>query len=285
MVSTKNASAFGPDVLISALALCGKATPTPEEMAIALDLLDPGGMTVERLLAEGWMMVTIDGKRLREPPLTLIDIQQRLEAPVQAGSPVTMAAQTPEAHPVPGAEQSVFSYFRGGIKAKTPTCEVGPAELCRKIISGENRAKIEALRNTPADSAERSAAKQRLDYVTPAGIFTRRANEGLVTSSGLIVLDFDHLSDVAAARAALLADALIRPELVLLFVSPSGDGLKALLRTDPAVSHLANFRAYADYLRASYAALGLIPDESGKDVARACFVSHDPEAWLVPSLA
>ena len=285
MVSTKNVSAFGPDVLISALALCGKSTPTPEEMAIALELLDPGGMTVERLLAEGWMLVTIDGKRLREPPLTPIEVARRQEAPVQASPPVTMAAQTPEALPIPGAGQSVFSYFRGGIKAKTPTCEVGPAELYRKIISGGNRAKIEALRNTPADSTERIDAKQRLDYVTPAGIFTRRANEGLVTSSGLIVLDFDHLSDVAAARAALLADVLIRPELVLLFVSPSGDGLKALLRTDPTASHLANFRAYADYLRASYAILGLIPDESGKDIARACFVSHDPEAWLVPSLA
>ena len=285
MVSTKNVSAFGPDVLISALALCGKSTPTPEEMAIALELLDPGGMTVERLLAEGWMLVTIDGKRLREPPLTPIEITRRQEAPVQASSRVTMVAQTPEAPSIPGAEQLVFSYFQGGIKAKIPTCEIGPAELYRNIISGENRAKIEALRNTPADSTERIDAKQRLDYVTPAGIFTRRANEGLVTISGLIVLDFDHLSDVAAARAALLADVLIRPELVLLFVSPSGDGLKALLLTDPTVSHLANFRAYADYLRASYATLGLIPDESGKDVARACFVSHDPEAWLAPSLA
>jgi len=156
-------------------------------------------------------------------------------------------------------------------------------ELHQRLIDPENRPRIEALRC--ADREERKKAKSLLDYVTPAGIFTHRANTCLVTASGLLVLDFDHLPDVDAARAALLADKLLRPELVLLFVSPSGGGLKALLRTDPNASHWDSFRAYADYLRAFYAALGLVPDECGKDIARACFVSYDPEAWLAPTLA
>jgi hypothetical protein len=132
-------------------------------------------------------------------------------------------------------------------------------------------------------SPERAELKKRLDYVTPAGTFTRRANTGLAEPSGLLVLDFDHLPDVGAARAALLADELLAPDLVLLFTSPSGDGLKALVKTDPTAAHLANFRACAGYLAGHYTALGLVPDEAGKDVARACFVPYAPDAWLAPA--
>ncbi|GAB3231270.1 hypothetical protein GCM10027346_17580 [Hymenobacter seoulensis] len=87
------------------------------------------------------------------------------------------------------------------------------------------------------------------------------------------------------ARAALLADALLAPEIVLVFVSPSGDGLKALVKADPNAGHLDNFRAYAAYLTGRYATLGLRPDEAGKDVARACFVPYAPDAWLAPGFA
>jgi len=43
--------------LIAALSLTGKATPTPEDMAVALELLFADGMTVEKLLTKsgiGW---------------------------------------------------------------------------------------------------------------------------------------------------------------------------------------------------------------------------------------
>jgi len=96
------------------------------------------------------------------------------------------------------------------------------------------------------------------------------------------VLDFDHLSDVGAARASLLADEVLAPDLVLLFTSPSGDGLKLVARTDPTAPHLESFRAYADYLTHR---LELQPDEAGKDVARACFVPYAPDAWLAPAYA
>lgn len=77
-----------------------------------------------------------------------------------------------------------------------------------------------------------------------------------------------------------MADELLAPGLAMMFTSPSGDGLKAIVWTDPDANHLSNFRGYADYLKAHYAHLGLVPDEAGKDLARACFVPHDPAAWL-----
>ncbi|WP_170172451.1 BT4734/BF3469 family protein [Hymenobacter rigui] len=143
-------------------------------------------------------------------------------------------------------------------------------------------AATEWLRQAPAGSEQRAERKKALDYVTPAGTFApTRANGNLQTSSGLLVLDFDHLPDVAAARAVLLSDALLQPGLVLLFTSPGGEGLKALLEADPAASHLDNFRALSGYLAGCYGP-ELQPDPSGKDVARACFVCHDADAWLSP---
>jgi hypothetical protein len=179
-----------------------------------------------------------------------------------------------------------FSYFRGGIRTAAPYATVTPRQLW-EVVSGPTFAPATVrLRAEPAGSPTRAELKKSLDYVTPAGTFApTRANDNLVAASGLLVLDFDHLPDVAAARAALLSDALLQPALVLLFASPGGEGLKALVETDPTASHLDNFRALSAYLRYHHGAAGLVPDPSGKDVARACFVCHDADAWLSPRYA
>ncbi len=192
--------------------------------------------------------------------------------------PATDGAQAELAGPL-------FSYYRGGIAATVPYAAITPVQLFTVLTSGRHRAATEALRAAPVGSPRRAELKKGLDYVTPAGTFTRRANEALAEASGLLVLDFDHVPDLAAARAALLADALLAPDLVLLFTSPSGDGLKVLTKADPRAAHLDNFRAYAGYLAAHYAELGLCPDKAGKDVARACFVPYAPDAWLAPAYA
>ena len=260
-----------PDILRSALALAGKATPTPAELKAALGELCPHGPTVADMLAAGLLVATIDKKGLRPPP----------------PEPAEPWAQqpTPPAPPQPAPAMPLFSYYRGGIATITPHAAITPAQLYAVLVSPQHRTQTEALRAAPVGSPQRADLKKRLDYVTPAGTFTRRANSGLLATSGLLVLDFDHLPDVAAARAALLADELLAPELVLLVTSPSGDGLKVLTRADLAAPHLANFQAYAGYLAGKYTPLGLLPDEAGKDVARACFVPYAPDAWLAPTYA
>jgi hypothetical protein len=266
---------FGADVLTAALVLTGKVTPTPSELATALEELYPNGTgpTVTDVLAGGWLVPSIDGKRLRLPPPTPAELWPRLQA------------VPPKAPAVPPIAAPQFSYYRGGIASTTPYATITVVQLYTILTSPRHRAQTEALRIAPVGSPQRAKLKKRLDYVTPAGTFSRRANNGLETASGLLVLDFDHLSNLPAARAALLADELLSPELVLLFTSPGGDGLKALVKTDPFAGHLDNFRAYAAYLAAHYTALGLLPDEAGKDIARACFVPFAPDAWLAPTYA
>ena len=76
-------------------------------------------------------------------------------------------------------------------------------------------------------------------------------------------------------RKKLLEDEYFETE--MLFRSPSGDGLKWVIRVDRESSHREFFLAVAAYLRHTY---DLEADASGKDISRACFLPHDPEAYL-----
>jgi hypothetical protein len=182
-------------------------------------------------------------------------------------------------------EPPQFSYFRGGIRNAAPYTAVTPRQLWEMIHGPMFAPATAQLRQAAAGSEARAEQKKLLDYVTPAGTFApTRANGNLATSSGLLVLDFDHLPDVGTARATLLADPLLSPALVVVFTSPGGEGLKAILEADPTASHLDNFRVLSGYLLGSYGP-ELQPDPSGKDVARACFVCHDADAWINPRFA
>ena len=76
------ARAFGADTLACALALTGQAAPTAAALAMALAELYPsGGPTVPDLLAADWLVPTVDGRGLRQPPLAPAELHARLTAP------------------------------------------------------------------------------------------------------------------------------------------------------------------------------------------------------------
>ena len=103
---------------------------------------------------------------------------------------------------------------------------------------------------------------------------SRTADEGLFDHSGLIVLDFDHI-DVEKSKAVLATDAHVYS----CWVSPSGDGLKALVRVTNPERHRDHFRALKNYFHKQY---DLEVDESGVNESRACFESYDPDLILNP---
>lgn len=117
-----------------------------------------------------------------------------------------------------------------------------------------------------------SSLKRGLPAVTFSGQFSARRADALVQHSGLIVADLDELGDNLERVAGL---ARTDDHAVSGFRSPSGDGFKIIYRCDPS-DHAAAFRAMRHHVRARY---GIEPDASGKDVARLCFLSHDPDVW------
>jgi hypothetical protein len=132
---------------------------------------------------------------------------------------------------------------------------------------------------TITDKKEASKFKAaNFDYVTFSGIFSQRKDELLLRHSGLITIDFDHISDIPILKSQLLLDEYFETE--LMFVSPSGDGLKWIISIDLSEArHIDYFNAISAYIKQTY---NLEIDKSGKDTSRACFLCYDPDAYLNP---
>ena len=138
-----------------------------------------------------------------------------------------------------------------------------------RIKEGKSKDAIEKVR------AGDKEAKKKLPIVCFSGEFSERADDALFEHSGFIVMDFDHIN-VEQAKTALATDAYVYS----VWVSPSGDGLKALVRVTNPERHRDHFRALITYFQKQYT---LEVDESGSNESRACFESYDPDLILNPS--
>jgi putative DNA primase/helicase len=144
-------------------------------------------------------------------------------------------------------------------------------EVLDWIREGKFREKVERLRQAPAE--QRKALKEALPLVCFSGAFTKRNEAGLEQHSGLVCLDLDKIpeSELDDLRAKIQAD----PFTFALFSSPSGTGLKVLVRIPPDKSqHRQHYEALVRHYASPYL------DISGKDPARACFLSWDPELYV-----
>ena len=172
----------------------------------------------------------------------------------------------------------------------TETTTVEVQAVLADIRNGRWRREVEPIRTEYARAIAEgrdpktavAEMKKGLAGVLWSGTFSRRANAALVTHSGILCADLDHLDvdgKVAEARAKLQAS----PHLVAVFLSPTGSGIKALFRVPPdPAKHRGSFAAVAAHVKDL---TGLDIDPACKDVARLCFVSYDPDLWLRDSEA
>ncbi len=146
------------------------------------------------------------------------------------------------------------------------------------IKSTQNASITEQLRAKQTKDEARKFKASKFDYVTFSGVFTKRNDKALQNHSGLLTIDFDHIENLQQLKNQLLNDEYFETE--LLFMSPSGDGLKWIIPIDITEStHQNFFNAIANYIKEVYQ---LEVDKSGKDVSRACFLPSDPEAFINP---
>ena len=105
-----------------------------------------------------------------------------------------------------------------------------------RIQSGKSGSLIAQVREGDKDK------KRRLPVVCFSGEFSSRADDALFEHSGFIVLDFDHV-DVEATKTTLASD----DHVYSCWVSPSGDGIKALVQITNPERHRDHFRALITY--------------------------------------
>lgn len=165
-----------------------------------------------------------------------------------------------------------FSFFKGPIKNTKPFVPVSLSVAIDKIKGEGYRETIERLRRAD-DPNTVGVLKNSLDYFTFSGTFRKRANDALMKHSGLICIDFDGMSveEIDRVRPMLKEIDFV----AAYFVSPSGAGLKVVCRISPK-KHEASFEGLKAFFSDN---LEINPDKGVRDVARACFVSWDPDAY------
>ena len=152
--------------------------------------------------------------------------------------------------------------------APAPSFEIEVSRFAELLSNAKIAATVQAIRKATKD--EQRALKNKLPAVTFGGTFTGRKANTLSRYSGLVVLDFDALSDAPAARDALRDDKHV----MLAFVSPTGTGLKVVVPVGTGPErHRDAWESAKNHFQDQH---GLVADKSGKDINRLCYVSHDP---------
>jgi hypothetical protein len=183
-----------------------------------------------------------------------------------------------ECQKLPKIEPPQFSYFKRPVSNVFPEKTINLIEVFNLLRSDKLKRNTGALRSFQEKNEARNFKTISFDYVTFSGTFTKRTDKELLEHSGLLTVDFDHIADLPVLKQQLLKDEYFETE--LLFVSPSGDGLKWIIPIDVSeVSHQNYFRAVSAYIQHTYQ---IEIDQSGKDISRACFLPHDPNAHINP---
>ncbi|WP_242929028.1 VapE domain-containing protein [Pontibacter vulgaris] len=125
-------------------------------------------------------------------------------------------------------------------------------------------------------------AKKQLSAFTPSATFAGgRKEKHLNVYAGVVVLDIDKLGEEKALRVKQAACTL--PHTFAAFISPSGRGVKLLVKVDSPVA--AHKLAFAQVKAHYEEQLQVQVDASGSDVTRLCFLSWDADLYLNPDAA
>lgn len=191
------------------------------------------------------------------------------------------------------AQENYMSLFSAPIKNTIPKESISFGNVHRLITSDVYKERTS--RHHGLSVAARKGNKENVfDYITPNGVFKKRNDEDIEYPSGAFVVDIDKQKNVQAIKNALASDEYLKPALI--FVSPSGDGLKMVLKINPSLIDMSReskkmenyWNAVNAYLSRNYETLitpdsaGNYIDSNGKDLSRACFLCHDPEAFYNP---
>lgn len=197
-------------------------------------------------------------------------------------------------------EGSRFSFFKSPINNTHPYSEVTLVDIYNYIKGDSAAQNTKNLRKITDKKQAQKFKCYNFDYCTFSGVFSERKDKHLVKHSNLLCIDFDGLysyeCDTARNEQNAMSVELLRYKLLqdeyfetmLLFRSPSGNGLKWVIPIEVRdtksafyASHLDYFLAVEKYIRQTYR---VQIDTSGKDVSRACYLPHDQSVFINPHL-
>ena len=166
-----------------------------------------------------------------------------------------------------------ISYYTN-IKSVSPLKTISVFKVLDEIKQGKYQSLISDVRLYLHDDNKRAKEKMKLPYVTFGGKFETRSNSKLVESSGIATLDFDHVQNLKDLRKNIDTE----PYTMASFISPSGDGLKVLVKI-PKVDTDKHYKEFYIELQNYYNQYHET-DKATKDISRATYLSYDPNLYL-----
>jgi hypothetical protein len=125
--------------------------------------------------------------------------------------------------------------------------------------------------------------KNKFPFVTWSGVFSKRADKNLIKHSGVIGIDVDKLTPHQFLQITTLLKNL-EDKLAGYYVSPTGNGYKILIRVNTEHEHTDNYKACVNFLSDKLQMPRDNFDMKCSNVSRACFLCHDPNVYIHPSL-
>lgn len=166
----------------------------------------------------------------------------------------------------------MITYFKSITDTATPFYRSIEYALDR-IKKGSSKDMVKKVRSA-VDKSDRNVFKKQLPAICFSGKFAKRDSSSILEHSGYICIDFDSFQDEWAMidyRHFLCND----PYSYAVFISPSGDGLKVIVKIP---KEIGNHKNYFLSLERYYN----VPefDKSCKDISRVCYESYDPEIYI-----
>mgnify|MGYP003677997347 FL=1 len=148
--------------------------------------------------------------------------------------------------------------------------------VLKRIQEGASKDLVKRIRQE-SDKSKRNVIKQLLPAICFSGQFTKRNDNSLNKHSGLICLDFDGYESkkkLLQEKETLSKDKHI----FSVFISPSGQGLKALVKIPPKENNHKNyFFSLKKHFNSKYF------DVTSKNISRVCYESYDPLIFTNPN--
>ena len=143
------------------------------------------------------------------------------------------------------------------------------AVVLERIKDGSSKELVKAIR-LEKDKTARNELKKQLPAICFSGIFSKRNDNSISEHSGLVCLDFDGYEkrkEMLAEKERLSKDKFVYS----VFVSPSGNGLKALVKIPQDIdNHVNYFNSLESHFDSPHF------DKTCKNISRVCYESYDP---------
>ena len=141
--------------------------------------------------------------------------------------------------------------------------------ILERIKEGKSKELIKQIRSEK-NKEVRQELKKNLPAICFSGTFNKRNDDSLIEHSGFICLDFDGYKtkkDMMSEKERISKDRYT----YAVFVSPSGNGLKVLVKIPKEPENHKNYFLSLDkHFNSEYF------DKTSKNLSRVCYESYDP---------